>query len=124
MPGLYFSNLKILFHRINQNEDTRQQVSRDKTLQIQLKQINVTSKYQSRLSSDQAYIIREIRKRTHTFWQQVEVIKDNNIKILETVSMKTKIKYSMDDFKSKIATAAKILSKLENELEEAMFNEV
>lgn len=38
--------------------------------------------------------------------------------------MKTKIKNSMDDFKSKIATAAKILSKFENELEEAMFNEV
>jgi hypothetical protein len=48
----YFSNFKILFHRINQNEDTGQQVSRDKTLQIQLKWINVTSKYQSRLSSD------------------------------------------------------------------------
>ena len=30
----------------------------------------------------------------------------------------------MGNFKSKIATAAKILSKLENELEEAMFNEV
>lgn len=37
--------------------------------------------------------------------------------------MKTKIKNSMGDFKSKIATAAKILSKHENELEEAMFNE-
>ena len=29
----------------------------------------------------------------------------------------------MGDFKSKIATAAKILNKHENELEEAMFNE-
>lgn len=65
----YFSNLKILFHCISQNEDTGQQVSRDKTSQIPLKWINVTSKQQSRLSSDQAYIIREIRKRAHTFWQ-------------------------------------------------------
>lgn len=37
--------------------------------------------------------------------------------------MKTKIKNSKEDFKSKIATAAKTLSKHENELEEAIFNE-
>lgn len=34
-----------------------------------------------------------------------------------------KTKNSTHNFKSKIATAAKVLSKLENELEEAMFNE-
>ena len=48
-------------------------------------------------------------------------MKNNNIKILETVNMKTK--NSTHNFKSKIATVARVLSKLENELEEAMFNE-
>lgn len=57
-----------------------------------------------------------------TFSQRSGAIKNDDMKILEPVSMIIKIKHSMDGFKSKIATVAELFGNPENDLEENMQN--